>query len=155
MMGILLGAVREKNFIKWDWDVELGVFTEEIFGKVNQVKEKFEKARFKVELVDLSFEGFKINLFYHQNKYTLWGLHNNKEWTQRVSYRFPKKFFDKLDEISFRGQIYSTPNDVEEFLTYVYGDWKTPIKSSEKSEYLEKNIFVKRSILQRLKNRFR
>ena len=29
IFGILLGAVRDKNYIKWDWDVEVSVFSEE------------------------------------------------------------------------------------------------------------------------------
>ena len=35
--GILLGAIREKNFIKWDWDVEITILTDQIFD----IKEEF------------------------------------------------------------------------------------------------------------------
>ena len=29
--GVLLGAVRNKNFIQWDWDVEISLFSDEFF----------------------------------------------------------------------------------------------------------------------------
>ena len=28
--GVLLGARREKNFIKWDWDIEISLFAEDL-----------------------------------------------------------------------------------------------------------------------------
>ena len=30
--GVLLGAYRENDFIKWDWDVEISLFAEEFFN---------------------------------------------------------------------------------------------------------------------------
>ena len=33
--GVLLGAVREQNFVKWDWGVDIRVFTDEFFDKIN------------------------------------------------------------------------------------------------------------------------
>ena len=31
--GVLLGAVRNKDFIRWDWDVEISLFSNEFFKK--------------------------------------------------------------------------------------------------------------------------
>ena len=28
--GVLLGARRENNFIKWDWDIEISLFAEDL-----------------------------------------------------------------------------------------------------------------------------
>ena len=28
--GVLLGAVRNSDFIKWDWDVEISLFSDEL-----------------------------------------------------------------------------------------------------------------------------
>ena len=153
IMGILLGAVREQDFIKWDWDIELGLFTESVFNRKKEIETIFDRPDFQIEIVNESFDGFKINLFYFDNKYTLWGLHKKGKWIQRKSYRFPKKYFDPLEEINFRGSLYKTPNNREEFLKYIYGDWETPKKTLIKEEYLKSNITNKGSIIKRLVRR--
>ena len=38
--GTLLGAVREGDFIPWDWDVEITVLSESIYPKTAELIEK-------------------------------------------------------------------------------------------------------------------
>ena len=150
MMGVLLGAVRERDFIKWDWDVELGIITDSVIDRVDEIRDKFESKSFKVELVNPSYKGFKINLFYCENKYSLWGLYFDDFYLQRNTFKFPKKYFLSFEKIQFRGLNYKIPNNTEKLLTYIYGDWKTPIRSSVKKEYFESHIFIKENIIMRL-----
>lgn len=93
MLGVLLGAVRERDFIKWDWDVELGVITDSIIDREDEIRVYFESKSFRVELINPSYKGFKINLFYYENKYSLWGLYFDDFYLQRNTFKLPKKYF--------------------------------------------------------------
>ena len=155
MMGVLLGAVREQDFIKWDWDVELGFITETIVNRVDEIRTYFINKQFEVELVDATYKNFKINLFYGNNKYTLWGLHYSDNFLQRKNFKFPEKYFLTFDEINFRGLVYKIPNNTEDLLEYIYGDWKTPKKTNIKKEYLEKKIFIQDFFLKRVANKMK
>ena len=44
--GTLLGAIREKNFIKWDWDAEFTILTDEVFDKKKELNDLFLKSGF-------------------------------------------------------------------------------------------------------------
>jgi phosphorylcholine metabolism protein LicD len=152
LMGVLLGAIREKDFIKWDWDIELGFFTDSIIHRTDEIKKTFEKYDFEVKVINRDYNNFKINLFYNNNKYTLWGLNYKNKWLQRETFKFPKKHFDVFDELEFCGQTYMIPNNVEELLTFIYGDWETPHKTLVKTDYFSgnANIFNKKSIFKRI-----
>ena len=50
--GILLGAVRDNDFIKWDWDIEISVFSEEFFSKIDLVVDKLKKNNFKIKQIN-------------------------------------------------------------------------------------------------------
>jgi len=45
-----------------------------------------------------------------------------------VPHVFPKHHFTSLKTILFYRQHFNIPSDVDNFLTYCYGDWKTPKK---------------------------
>jgi len=40
----------------------------------------------------------------------------------------PIQFVAELDEIEFKGEKYPCPHDLEKFLEWRFGDWKTPAK---------------------------
>ena len=35
--GVLLGAVRDQNFIKWDWDIELALLEEAVIDNTTTI----------------------------------------------------------------------------------------------------------------------
>ena len=52
----------------------------------------------------------------------------------------PSRFLLKLSKFKFLGRELNCPNNVEEFLTFIYGDWKIPLRTSNKKVYLTKNF---------------
>lgn len=141
--GVLLGAVREKDFIKWDWDVEITILTESIWNKADSFLEKVKEKGFEISSINNSYKNFKINLLKNQNKFSLNGLILEGENRVRNSYSYPKEFFEKKENIEFRKKNYPAPFGIEKYLEYQYGNWKIPI--DEKSRY-KKNKYLSKAV---------
>ena len=45
-----------------------------------------------------------------------------------------------MELIKFKNDYYNCPGPVDEFLTHMYGDWRTPKKTKNKSEYLNQKF---------------
>ena len=140
--GALLGAIRENNFIKWDWDIELVVLIEDVINIQDKIIKKFEEKDFIVEHPDNTKRNMKINLFKKDNKLSITGLYLKKSFRKRKMFKYPAKYFENPTRIKFLGEEYLAPGPIEEFLSFIYGsDWRTPKMSNNKREYLSKEIF--------------
>jgi phosphorylcholine metabolism protein LicD len=140
----LLGIIRDGDLIPWSPGVILIVY----YSKVKPVENKIK--------ADLIKKGFRLTRHYKKAKN--WKIRvDKKKWNVEIVgydlsdnsknyYRssgkrikiIPAKYFCFLKEIGFKGVIYKCPEDVDGFLTHLYGDWKKPIKSENRSSYKAK-----------------
>lgn len=126
VFGTLLGIVRENNFIEWDEDIDLYVLEEE--------EDIFKDCLF--EIIDAGFEIIR---------YERRGLYSIIRKGEYIDFYILRKLspelrhgggwefvFDKYvtDTIlkDFKGIELEIPREYDEFLTFHYGDWRTPIK---------------------------
>lgn len=133
--GSCLGVVRDKDFIKEDYDIDIGIISEfgaskdriitnfESFG-AKLVKERFCEGK----LVTLGFKRFGVKLdlfFYHQQNGVIWhALYKHGMFYPVV---FDARLFTGLKEVRFKGKTCYLPNPPEEYLEARYGeDWRTP-----------------------------
>tara|TARA_B110000003_G_C16644652_1_gene531542 strand:+ start:346 stop:1677 length:1332 start_codon:yes stop_codon:yes gene_type:complete len=137
--GALLGAIRNKNFIKWDHDVEVGVFSDRINNeKILKILNKAHNSKLKIDFVDSRTNNLKINLREHDHtKFSILGFKETKKNLERDMYKYPSKFFSPLDNINFLGKNYRIPNNVKDFLKWTYGDWQTEVKSRDIRVYYD------------------
>jgi FkbM family methyltransferase len=147
--GILLGLIRNKNFIKWDHDVELGVFSNKLSKKkIIKILNEAHENNLVISYVDHTLNNLKINLTEHwHTKFTIIGFKKNNNFYERDMYRYPSKFLKKLDKINFLGKKYYIPYNVQNFLEWVYGDWKKEVKSRNISDYYNSKVLNSKIII--------
>tara|TARA_A100000164_G_scaffold280369_1_gene252674 strand:+ start:1292 stop:1894 length:603 start_codon:yes stop_codon:yes gene_type:complete len=142
--GVLLGFHRDKNFIKWDWDVEIGMFEKDLdlnYEKILRIlkfnnfliisKNKDELKIVFTKYSKPSITQFEINGFVYD--------YINKNFI-RKKLNIPSKFLRNLSQIKIFNQKYFTPSPRSDFLKYVYDDWKKKINTTKKEIYLSKKM---------------
>ena len=109
--GTLLGAVREKDFIDYDNDTDIKIYFKDIPLLVKCVPELM-----KLGLNPLRISKNEIS-FMKDNEYIdIEFLHN------------PTKYTKEFDKIKFLDEEFNIPKYIDEYLTIMYGDWRTPCK---------------------------
>ena len=142
--GLLLGIKRDNDLISWDWDIEIGLFEKDLRFNWSTIINLLKKNKFKIIRTDIlnlkiefikytgmestvfSFLGWRYDIF--SGKYL------------RKKLNVPKHFFKPMHRIYFKDQKFLCPGPVSQFLTYFYGDWKKPKRTTIKDDYLSKKI---------------
>lgn len=150
--GVVLGARRDDYFIKWDWDVEIGIFEKDFIKNYYLIRKELLKKDFKIFHEIFGRDG-KIDVCRgFDEKSTIfellsWKLNFFKTKYYRWHINIPAKFFKDNHTLNFLGRKFNCPGPVDEYLEYQYGeDWKVPKITSNKKEYLTKDFFNKNSV---------
>ena len=148
--GPLLGIVREERLLPWDTDLDLRIFRPDV-KKLSWAMWKIRFAGYlarirRQEFIDPPLRKgekrivkiFQKAGFLKKGKVTMdcfiatrqdndyvWSCGGPKLYTKKA---VPAHFYDETKVITFRNKDYTAPKDVEDYLTFRYGDWRTPVK---------------------------
>lgn len=145
--GTLLGIRRENRLLPWDNDIDFSVKSTQN-DKLESFIIALKKAGYRVKTrhFDVSNDFFKAGTlrmikirekrFFGLLKgkvcadiFIKYPIEDKHYWEIAKKTKFvPTKFYENFNTLSFRGFDYSTPELTDEYLTYRYGNWQTPVK---------------------------
>lgn len=140
--GTLIGIVRNDGFLPWAQGLDLYVLKE-------------DEERFKDLLWTLMNEGFELVRYERRGLYTLQRKENYSNFyvLRKISPEIRhsggrdfihEKYVQKTVKWSFKGIDLNVPEELDEYLTFQYGEWVKPVQTTN----------FQKSYLQRIKSRF-
>ena len=138
--GTLLGCIRENDFIAWDDDIDLEMYRDEFNSIIHQLIKKLSSNNFEY-YANLTHPWEKISIYKEDQKIQIGSLYKkNKYMITRVR-KIPAYLFNNPKEIQFKNMKFYVPNPPEDYLNYVYVDWRTPIHSDVDVVYLKSSYY--------------
>ncbi|XP_041360709.1 fukutin-related protein-like [Gigantopelta aegis] len=131
--GSLLGAARQGDIIPWDYDVDVGIYQEDIEKCENLKQMKTESFVDDKDFVwEKAIEGDFYRVQYSESNhlhidlfpfFSRNGTMTKHTWmkSHRQDTEFPERFLKPLTKINFAGMNVSAPNNVKEFLELKFG----------------------------------
>lgn len=141
--GTLLGVIRENRLLPWDNDIDISVTEVHYHKLISIIKELPYRVRFRTfEKDDSPFKSGVNRLIKIRNRKLIFlkgevcleifiKFKSNNEYFWQVGNKkksAPAHYYESLVKYPFDDKEYLVPKQYEDYLTYRYGDWKTPVK---------------------------
>lgn len=130
MYGTLLGAIRDRDYISHDTDIDLGYLSSYNNEKDVCTERKLIINKLESDKILRCRETSGIKVKFNGSDFDIWTSWINAEGKYLIvplSDLGSKEVILPFKTLSFRGLDFSVPQKSEELLSKIYVDWKTPL----------------------------
>jgi len=142
--GALLGAIRDGDFIPWDWDVGIDIPAEDLLKHWDRFLAELSDMDFSITYRERTWLNGKIECTDGESKFELMGWRrdflNNR---RRRRLLIPQEIWHGSGFVELRGLNLKTYANPEQYLAHFYGNWQTPVRAtteSDKSQYMWSSV---------------
>ena len=83
----------------------------------------------------------KVSAYKNNFKVSLGALYQHDKFRKAHSCSYPQSFFENSIEFKIKDRTFNIPGPVDEYLSFLYKDWKTPINSENVREYNQDYLY--------------
>jgi len=141
--GSALGLVRDDQLIPWDDDIDIDVYSEDLVPNFHQMVMSLVNSGFICRAVERGATS-KVSAFKDNFKISISGIYLEDNFRRSKFRLYPKEFFENSVEYKIKDRVFNIPGPVDEYLSFIYKDWKTPLKANYvQADFLNNRIPMK------------